>query len=122
VAGLIEREGRVLIGRRRPGGQHPLKWEFPGGKVEPGEDPRAALARELKEELAIEAEIGEELLRYDYSYPGGRRFVLIFFRVPAFRGELTNLDFAELRWEPRERLAAYDFLDGDRRFLSQMRP
>lgn len=121
VAGLLERDGRVLICRRRPGGRHPLKWEFPGGKVEPGEDPRAALARELKEELAIEADIGEELMRYEYRYAGGPPLLLIFYRVPSFRGDLTNLDnFTALRWESRSRLPAYDFLDGDRDFVSQL--
>ena len=58
VAAVIERDGQILIGQRKARGRHGLKWEFPGGKVEPGEEPRAALARELREELAIEAVIG----------------------------------------------------------------
>ncbi len=120
VAGLLEREGRVLVCRRRPGGRHPLKWEFPGGKVEAGEEPRAALARELKEELAVEAEIGEELMRYRYCYPDARPLLLIFFRVRSYRGELTNLDFAEMRWEARDRLGEYDFLEGDRQFVERL--
>ncbi len=117
VAALIERDGRVLIGQRRPGGRHPLKWEFPGGKLEAGEALQAALTRELSEELAIQAEIGEEVMRYEYRYPGGPLLLLVFFRVAAFQGELTNRDFTDLRWEERSRLSEYDFLAGDQAFV-----
>ncbi len=120
VAGVLERDGQVLICQRRPGGRHPLKWEFPGGKVEPAEEPSAALARELLEELAVEAEIGDELDRYEYSYPGGGPLLLIFYRVRSFRGEPRNLQFADVRWEERERLAGYDFLEGDAAFLRKL--
>ena len=73
VAGVIERDARILICRRRADARHhPLKWEFPGGKVEPGEEPRAALARELGEELGIRAEIGEEIESFAYQYAGPR--------------------------------------------------
>jgi mutator protein MutT len=58
VAAVIERAGLILIGQRKPRGRHALKWEFPGGKVEPGEGSRDALVRELREELGIEARIG----------------------------------------------------------------
>ena len=57
-AGVIQREGRILVGQRRRGDRHPLKWEFPGGKVEAGETPQQALVRELREELQIEATVG----------------------------------------------------------------
>src|ERR1700675_3548699 len=87
VAAVIERDGRILIGQRKPRGRHPGKWEFPGGKVEPGEEPRAALARELREELGIEARIGQEIERYDFSYGQGTPLRLIFFRVTEFTGE-----------------------------------
>ena len=63
VAAVIERDGRILIGQRPPNKQHPLKWEFPGGKLETGEDPRDGLARELTEELDIRPEIGPEIAR-----------------------------------------------------------
>src|ERR1035438_9822428 len=61
VAAILESEGRVLIGRRQPAQAHPLKWEFPGGKVEPGESPPQALTRELEEELGIREAAGEEI-------------------------------------------------------------
>ncbi|HEY2844155.1 MAG TPA: methyltransferase domain-containing protein, partial [Bryobacteraceae bacterium] len=73
VAAVILREGRILLCQRKRGGRHSLKWEFPGGKVESGEEPRAALARELREELDIEAVIGAEMDSYEIAYPDGFR-------------------------------------------------
>jgi 8-oxo-dGTP diphosphatase len=120
VAAVVIRDGKILIGQRKRGGRHPLKWEFPGGKVEPGEDSRAALARELREELSIEAVIGEELDSYEVSYGDGFRLMLHFYRVTQFQGELRNLDFEQIVWEKPERLPAYDFLEGDVIFVSKI--
>ena len=120
VAAVIERDGEILICQRKPGGRHALKWEFPGGKVEPGEDDRAALARELREELGIDAEIGEEMEAYDFRYGDGPAVHLLFFRVRAFEGELRNLDFAQMVWENPRRLAEYDFLEGDVDFVGRL--
>ena len=120
VAGVLERDGKVLIAQRKRTRQQPLKWEFPGGKVEPGEDPRAALARKLREELGIEARIGENLDAYDVQYSGGPLTHLIFYRVAEFTGEPRNLDFEQIAWEPRERLGGYDFLTGDARFIQRL--
>src|SRR5262245_36580484 len=106
VAAVIERTGpagrEILIGQRKNRGKHALKWEFPGGKVEPGEDARAALARELWEELGIRAEIGESLDSYDYTYRPGEVTRLLFYRVSSYQGELQNLDFTQLAWERPE--------------------
>jgi len=120
VAAVILRDGKILIGQRKRGGRHPLKWEFPGGKVEPGEDPRAALTRELREELNVDAVIGEELDSYEVNYGDGIRILLHFYRVTQFQGELRNQDFEQITWEKPERLAEYDFLEGDVTFVSQM--
>ena len=120
VAAFIMREGKVLICQRKPGGRHPLKWEFPGGKVEPGEDPRAALARELREELGVEAAIGTEMDSYEVGYPDGFRARLRFYRVTRFEGEPRNLDFAQIAWDQPERLPNYDFLEGDAIFVAQV--
>jgi 8-oxo-dGTP diphosphatase len=117
VAAVIERDGRVLIGQRKAGKWHALKWEFPGGKVEPGEAPAAALMRELEEELGIRAEVGAQAADYQYTYPGRPPIRLIFFRVTNFTGEIENRDFHDLRWETRERLPEVDFLDGDVDFV-----
>jgi 8-oxo-dGTP diphosphatase len=117
VAAVIEREGRILICRRTAQQPHALKWEFPGGKVEPGETPRQALERELAEELGILHAAGAEIARYPYTYPGKNPILLIFFRITGFEGEPANLIFHEMRWEPPQRLAAFDFVEGDGEFI-----
>jgi 8-oxo-dGTP diphosphatase len=117
VAAVIERQGLILIGQRKPGKWHALKWEFPGGKVEPDETPAAALARELEEELGISAEIGEQIADYEYQYAGRSAIRLIFFRVTSYAGEIQNREYYDLRWEKPERLPEYDFLDGDVDFV-----
>ena len=120
VAAVIERDRRILIGQRKPGGRHALQWEFPGGKVEPGEEPRAALARELREELGIEAAIGPQIDAYDFLYQPRSITRLMFFHVTEFEGDVVNLDFHALAWEPREALPAYDFLEGDVEFVKRL--
>lgn len=120
VAALIEREGQVLICQRKAGDRHDLKWEFPGGKVELGEDPRAALARELEEELAIQASIGGEVTRYEFRYPKRAPILLVFYEVREYRGEPSNRGFEQIRWEARERLPEYDFLEGDVEFVRRL--
>jgi 8-oxo-dGTP diphosphatase len=124
VAAVIERDGKILIGQRKNKGRHALKWEFPGGKVEPGEERRDALARELREELAIEAEIGEQLDSYGFRYGANPVTVLWFYRVTQFTtgradAEPLNLDFEQIVWEEPARLVSYDFLEGDVRFLAR---
>jgi len=120
VAAVIERDGLTLICQRKAGQRHGGKWEFPGGKVEPEEDLQSALVRELREELAIAAEIAEEIARYEYAYPGRSPIQLIFFRVTEFRGEPANLIFEEIRWEKPAKLVEYDFLDGDVDFVKRL--
>lgn len=121
VAAILERDGMILIGRRRPEQSHPLQWEFPGGKVESGETPSDALARELDEELGIQHAAGEEITRYQYTYPGKDPILLIFFRVTSYSGEPRNRVFHEMRWEAADRLANMDFVEGDRDFLRALR-
>jgi 8-oxo-dGTP diphosphatase len=119
VAGVIERGDRILIAQRRADGAHPLKWEFPGGKVEGGESPEAALTRELQEELAIQAAVHDEITRYEFRYPGAAApILLIFYRVLEFTGEPINLNFERIEWAPKSRLKDFDFLEGDADFLT----
>ena len=113
VAGLLQQQGRLLICQRRRDGAFPLKWEFPGGKVEPGETCEDGLRRELQEELGIEAEIGPEVYHTRHAYPGMQPVELLFYHIPTFRGSLYNHAFEHIRWEPPTRLLAFDFLDGD---------
>ena len=119
VAAVIERDGQVLICQRK-GGRHALKWEFPGGKVEPEERPRDALARELREELAIAATIGNLLHRVDVRYGKGPVIRLLFYHVTEFTGEPVNLQFEKIVWEGRSKLPAYDFLEGDVEFVRKL--
>jgi 8-oxo-dGTP diphosphatase len=120
VAAVIERQGRILICQRKPGGRHALKWEFPGGKVEPGEDSRSALARELREELQVEALIGPLLHTQTVLYPGDSPIHLQFFRVAKFSGEPVNLQFQQILWEHPHNLPGYDFLEGDIEFVRKL--
>lgn len=117
VAAVIERDGRVLIAQRKRTGQHPLKWEFPGGKVEAGEAPETAVVRELEEELGIAARVDAEIMRYEYQYPGRPPILLIFYRVTEFTGEPRNLDFEQIAWVERGGVPDYDFLEGDAEFI-----
>jgi 8-oxo-dGTP diphosphatase len=118
VAGVIERGERILIAQRKPDGAHPLKWEFPGGKVERDEMPEAALVRELEEELGVQATVDAEIARYEFLYPGAAApILLIFYRVAEFEGEPTNLNFERIEWVPKDRLQDFDFLEGDADFL-----
>jgi 8-oxo-dGTP diphosphatase len=117
VAAVIERDGLILIGQRKGTGQHALKWEFPGGKVEAGEAPEAAVVREVEEELGIRARVDREIMRYEHQYPGRLPILLIFYRVTEFTGEPENLDFEQIAWTARAKLADYDFLEGDADFI-----
>jgi 8-oxo-dGTP diphosphatase len=119
-AGIIHRNGQVLVGQRRPSDRHPLKWEFPGGKVEFGESPQEALVRELAEELQIQAIVGSELARYEHDYPSGSRIHLLFFAVSHFLGEPRGRVFEQISWIDLSALPALDFLDGDRDFVKRL--
>ncbi len=91
----------------------PLKWEFPGGKIEDGEQPRDAMRRELEEELGIVAEVGTEVVRIVHEYPGGGSVELRFFEVRNYQGEVENRIFREIRWVTRQELLKLDFLEAD---------
>jgi len=120
TAGILTDGERVLICQRRAGSRFPLKWEFPGGKVEDGELPEACLRRELREELAIEAEVGPEIYRTDYCYPNGFAVRLLFFRILHYAGTPTNRAFERIEWARRADLTGYDFLEADRELVDRM--
>jgi 8-oxo-dGTP diphosphatase len=120
VAGVIERDGLILICQRKRGSRHALKWEFPGGKVEPGEDSPSALVRELREELRIEARIGEQIHSQTVRYPDRSPIDLQFYRVTDFSGEPQNVEFEQILWEDRRKLHQYDFLEGDIEFVKTL--
>jgi 8-oxo-dGTP diphosphatase len=113
VAGLIVKDGKLLVCQRTRHQTMPLKWEFPGGKIEEGEQPRNALRRELEEELGILATIGDEVKRIQHEYPNGGMVELRFFVVREFQKELENRIFKDMQWADPRDLPKYDFLEAD---------
>ena len=120
VAGLIYKGGRLLVCQRRPGGAFPLKWEFPGGKVEKGESDIDALRRELREELAVEVRAATVVCQYAHSYRDGPTVSLRFYHVHDFAGEIKNLIFEQISWCKLEDVAQFDFLEGDRPVIQKL--
>lgn len=119
TAGILIQEGRILICQRRKGDWGEYKWEFPGGKVEDGEDPRESLRREFKEELAIEPEIGPLLCCLQHRYPD-REVELYVFHIPGYTGELRNRQFESIRWARRDELVHFDFLEADQILIESL--
>ena len=119
AAGILVKDGRVLICQRHRSDPYGLQWEFPGGKVQHGEDLRRALRRELREELAIDAEIGAEVFRLRHRYPD-RYVEVAFFLVSGYRGALENRVFESIAWAPRDELPRYEFLEADRELVGRI--
>jgi 8-oxo-dGTP diphosphatase len=113
VAALIEKDGLLLVCQRTRHQTMPLKWEFPGGKIEEGEQPRDAMRRELEEELGIVATVGDEIARIQHEYPNGGVVELRFFVVREYQGEIENRIFREIRWSTPQDLPKFDFLEAD---------
>lgn len=113
TAAIIVRGGRVLITRRPPNGRHPGSWEFPGGKVEPGEELRACLERELDEELAVGAAAGDLLAQAHHAYPD-LTIDLLAFECSITAGEPADIGCDSHRWVLPAELSHYDLLPPDR--------
>ena len=113
TAAIIEEEGRVFVARRGPGRHLSGMWEFPGGKVEPGETPERALARELAEELGIACEVGELLCSavYEGTQPA---LELLAYRVHRGPGAIELREHAEARWVRPAELAGMNLPPSDR--------
>jgi len=121
VAAILEREGRILICQRRRGDRFELKWEFPGGKMKPGETPQQALVRELGEELNVSAQIGEEIYRAHHRYPEmDRDLELLFFAAVLGPEPITNLAFEQILWAEPKQLPRFDFLPADRELVARL--
>ena len=113
VAALIVKDGKLLVCQRTRHQTMPLKWEFPGGKIEEGEQPRYALRRELEEELGILANVGDEVKRIQHEYPNGGMVELRFFVVRDYQREIENRIFRDIQWAEPKELPKYDFLEAD---------
>lgn len=113
VAALIVKDDKVLICQRTRHQTMPLKWEFPGGKIEPGEKLEAALHRELEEELGILAAIGRKVATIRHTYGNGGAVELHFFVVEEFQNAIQNRIFRDVRWVSKEEMPGYDFLEAD---------
>jgi 8-oxo-dGTP diphosphatase len=120
VGAAILRDGRCLVTQRGPDMSMPGKWEFPGGKVEPGERPEVALARELEEELGLRAEIGDCLGRGE-SIAGARRIVLDVYVAEAELDSLQLREHSRLRWSSEEELLGLDWPEADFPVLAAVR-
>ena len=120
TAAVIEKEGRILIARRKKGWRHAGKWEFPGGKIEPGETPEECQRRELREELAIEAEVGEFICSSTYAYPHATIQLLVY-RASHVSGEFTLHDHQEIRWVLPDELLQYEFPEADKPVVDRLR-
>lgn len=119
-AAIIGRGGKILIAKRRSGRTLGGKWEFPGGKIEPGESPEECLRREIKEEFDIEVEVGEFIASSRFRY----YFVLIellAYRVKYLSGDFKVKDHEEIRWVSPSELGAYDFMQADKSIVEILR-
>jgi 8-oxo-dGTP diphosphatase len=121
VAALIESEGKLLVCQRRRGDTFGLLWEFPGGKLKPGETPAQALARELHEELGVAAEIGAEIFRTQHQYAElSEAIELIFLAAKVPPADVRNQAFETMEWRPPESLPELNFLPADREFVAKL--
>ena len=121
VAAIIESDGKFLVCQRRRGDRFELLWEFPGGKKNPGETPREALARELIEELGVAAEIGREVHRVQHKYAEmSEPIELIFFAATVEPAAVKNLVFEQVQWRDPRTLVELEFLPADRPLIEQL--
>ncbi len=121
VAGLIIQNNKLLICQRPSFKDHPLKWEFPGGKIKNDETNEEALIREINEELSINIINYEELISYNFNYKDLNKKVFIYFYlVNNFSGKVLNNFHKELKWIEIKDIREYDFLEGDLKIIEHI--
>jgi 8-oxo-dGTP diphosphatase len=120
AVGIILVESMVLVCQRKKESRYALQWEFPGGKLEQGESPQECLVRELREELSIEAKIGEEYHRQQWIYPDSGSFEVFYYLVSSFAGKVTNNVFENLRWVSFHELQTIAMLDGNKNVIGKL--
>ena len=112
VAGIARRSGKIMLCQRRPDGHDPSKWEFPGGKVEPGEGPERALERELREELRVQTRTGR-IYDVRHRIDGARELLLLFYFTELTGGEPEPVECSAIEWVEPARLTEYDLAPSD---------
>lgn len=127
AVGIIMKNGFVLACQRKQNAKYGLKWEFPGGKLEPGETPEHALKRELLEELAIDVSIDAEFHRQEWIYTEGTdnpqrdgSFRVFYFLIQTFSGEPENKAFEQIAWKHPHELLTMDILEGNREAVERL--
>lgn len=119
-AAVIEEEGKILLTERPADKQQGGFWEFPGGKIEPGESPQQALKRELREELGIEINVGPVLETVYHHYDWGS-VLIIAFRCQRLSGEISHLEVSDHAWIEPKQFSTYPILPADRPILDKLR-
>lgn len=112
TAAILQQDQQILLTRRPDGSRHAGLWEFPGGKLDPGESPQQGLQREIREELGIEVEVGEVFDVIYHCYDWGA-VLLLAYRCSVRSGEIRNLGVAEHRWVAPADLGSYPILPAD---------
>jgi 8-oxo-dGTP diphosphatase len=121
VAALIQAEGKLLVCQRKRGTSFAMMWEFPGGKVKPGETLEQALVRELEEELGTKATIGSEVYRTQHRYAElSEPIELIFFHAELNPRSVRNLVFEEILWRDPSSLPELNFLPADKELIEKL--
>lgn len=119
VVGLITKGDKVLLGLRPDGHHLPHLWEFPGGKIEAGESPEAALVRELQEELGIEADVGALIFSSTHEYKEAS-ILFLFYHIPFWKAEPKPVHHFDLKWFTLEEIAKLDLPDANRKVLPRI--
>jgi 8-oxo-dGTP diphosphatase len=120
AVGIIIEEGHVLCCQRKKGARYGLQWEFPGGKIHPGETAQDCLKRELHEELDIHVEVIEPYARYIQTYADNGIFEVHYFLIIEYREKVKNKVFESIRWLPPDKFDTLDFLQGNKPLLDRL--
>ena len=120
VGGIIVNKNKILVAQRSIQKEHPLKWEFPGGKIKVNENPIDALKREIKEELSVDVKKYKFLLDYEYDYQDIKKIHLYFYKIDEYIGKVMNIEHNQLLWIQYNDLEKLDFLDGDRMIIDHI--
>jgi 8-oxo-dGTP diphosphatase len=120
AAGILRKDGKILICQRKRGGRYELKWEFPGGKLNIGETVEQGLCRELQEELSIEINSIERIRTESAYYEDGGLFNVSYCFISGFKGEPQNNVFEQIRWVTLNEMKEMDLLEGNKSFVSTL--